>query len=255
MNFARSTLSVVAVFGGTSIAYAQDPPPDYSPDPETAHHLHAHHGGMSNLYLEGERLEFRSGEGDPHLLWDAQAWSGGDINKVWIKTEGEFEFAPDTFSEAELQTLYSRAVTPFFDAQLGVRHDLSPDPSRTFAVIGFQGLAPYRFEIDSALFISGRGEVSARVETEYELLLTQRLILQPRSEFNFAAQSASRVGKGSGLSSLDLGLRLRYEVKREIAPYIGLAWSRDVGETADFTRREGEAASDLSVVAGLRFWR
>lgn len=214
----------------------------------------AHHGGETFVYLEGERLEYRSNGGDPVFLWDAQGWWGGDINKLWLKTEGEYDFRADAFEEAETQALWSRAIGPFFDAQAGVRHDFAPGGDRTFAVVGLQGLTPYLFEVDSALFVSGEGDVSARLEAEYELLLTQRLILQPRTELNFEFQDVPEYGLGSGLSTAEVGARLRYEVKREFAPYVGVSWERAVGDTADFARDAGEEPGSVSFVAGVRIW-
>ena len=238
-------------------AAAQKAADDYYDPQEMAearHKLHHHHGGANTYYFEGERLEFRTGEGDPAFLWDAQGWFGGDKHKIWAKTEGEYLFDDSEFEEAEVQLLYSRAVSPFFDAQVGIRHDINPDPSRTYAVIGLQGLTPYLFEVDAAAFISDKGDVSARIEAEYELLLTQRLILQPRTELNIEAQDVPELRLGSGLSTVDLGLRLRYEIKREFAPYIGISWEKSLGDTADFARAEGEDPSSVSFVAGVRMW-
>jgi copper resistance protein B len=211
-------------------------------------------GAEPHWFVMGDRLEYQTNDGAPLFLWDAQGWYGGDIDKFWLKTEGEYDFDADAFEEAEVQALWSRAITRYFDFQAGVRHDFDPDPSRNYAVIGVQGLAPYLFELDGAVFISGHGDVSARIEAEYEFLLTQRLILQPRTELNFAVQSAEDRGVGSGLSTAEAGARLRYEIKREFAPYIGVSWSRAVGETAAFIRAGGEDPSSLSFVAGLRFW-
>lgn len=199
-----------------------------------------------------DRLEYQTAEGHDILLWDAQGWLGGDYDKLWLKTEGER--ARGDLEEAELQALYSRAVAPFWDLQLGVKHDFAPHPARTSGVIGIQGLARYWFEVDAAAFVSEDGDVSARVEAEYDLLLTQRLVLQPRAELNFAIQDVDELGIGSGLSTAELGLRLRYEIKREVAPYVGVSWSRKVGETARFARAEGEDAGVVSLVAGLRLW-
>lgn len=201
-----------------------------------------------------DRLEYQTNEGDDLLLWDAQGWIGGDYNKLWVKTEGEYLFGSDRFEEAETQALYSRAIARYWDVQAGVRHDFKPDPSRTYGVIGLQGLAPYWFEVDSALFVSDEGDVTARIEAEYDLLFTQRLILQPRAELNFAFQDVDELGIGSGLSTAELGLRLRYEIRREIAPYIGVSWTRSVGDTADFARTEGEDPGKVSFVAGIRLW-
>lgn len=221
---------------------------------EAKRKLQAESGGGALIFLQADRLEFQTNEGDGRLLWDAQGWYGGDINKLWIKTEGEYLFDGSTLDEAEIQALYSRAITPYFDLQAGVRHDITPNPSRTYGVIGLQGLAPYWFEIDAAAFISNKGDVSARIEVEYELLLTQRLILQPRAELNFAVQDVSKLGVGSGLSTVEAGMRFRYEIKREFAPYIGLSWNRKVGDTADFARMDGEDTGGVSFVAGLRLW-
>ncbi len=212
------------------------------------------HGAAKMFFLQGERLEYRSNEGSPIFLWDGQGWYGGDKNKIWVKTEGEYSFDEDVFEDAEVQALWSRAITRYFDFQAGVRHDFAPGDDRTFGVIGIQGLAPYWFEVDVAAFVSDDGDVSARVELEYELLLTQRLILQPRTELNFAIQDVAENGVGSGLSTAEVGARLRYEVKREFAPYIGVEWERSVGETADFVRADGEDPSSVSLVAGLRLW-
>ncbi len=212
------------------------------------------HGAANMFFIQGERLEYRSNEGSPIFLWDGQGWYGGDKNKLWIKTEGEYSFDEDAFEDAEIQALWSRAVTRYFDFQAGVRHDFAPGSDRTFGVIGVQGLAPYWFEVDAAAFVSDDGDVSARVELEYELLLTQRLILQPRTELSFAIQDVPENGVGSGLSKAEVGARLRYEIKREIAPYIGVEWERAVGETADFVRADGEDPSSVSFIAGLRVW-
>lgn len=212
------------------------------------------HGGSKTYFVQGDRLEYRSNGGEPLFLWDAQGWWGGDRSKLWLKTEGEYAFEEDAFEEAEVQALWSRAISTFFDFQAGVRHDFAPGDDRTFGVLGVQGLAPYWFEIDAAAFVSDDGDVSARIEVEYELMLTQRLILQPRTELNFAVQDVAEYGVGSGLSTAELGARLRYEIKREFAPYIGVDWTRSVGETADFVRADGGDPSSVSFVAGLRLW-
>ncbi|SRR6056297_590317 len=216
--------------------------------------LRAHMGGQKTTALFVDRLEYRSNEGDPVMLWDAQASYGGDINRALLKTEGEYLLDDSQTEEAEVQALYSRAVSPYFDLQAGLRYDVNPEPDRYSAVLGVQGLAPYWFELDAAAFISQRGDVSARIELEYDLLLTQRLILQPRLELDVSLQDVPELGRGSGLASIESGIRLRYEIQREFAPYIGVAWERDLGDTADFSRAEGESISRLSVVAGVRVW-
>ena len=204
-------------------------------------------------FFQMDQNEFRLSDGDDAYVWEAQGWAGTDYDKLAFKTEGEKAIDGD-LEEAELQVLYSRLVTDFFDAQIGVRYDFQPNPERAFAVIGFQGLAPQFFEVDTALFISEDGDVSARLEAEYELLITQRLILQPAVELNIAAQEVEELGIGSGPTDFEVGLRLRYEFAREIAPYIGVNYERGLFETADFTRDEGGDVDAVSFVAGIRFF-
>ena len=216
---------------------------------------HAQTGDTENLlYIQGDRFEYQSNDGNGLYLWDAQGWYGTDFNKFWFKTEGEFLPDQNKTKDAQLQLLYSRAITSFFDLQAGVRHDFKPDPSRSFAVLGVQGLAPYWFEVDVATFLSDDGDVSARMEAEYELLLTQRLIAQPRFETNLALQDVEEAGVGSGINNIELGLRLRYEIKREFAPYVGVSWSKLTGDTKDMAQDEGEDTDTVSFVTGIRFW-
>jgi copper resistance protein B len=204
-------------------------------------------------FFQAEQLEYRFKDGNDTLNWDAQGWVGEDYNKLWIKTEGEKEFG-GALEEAEIQLLYSRIIHPFWDVQIGGRYDVRPQPQRGYGVLGIQGLAPYYFEVDAAGFVSNKGDVSARLMGEYDLLLTQKLILQPSAELNLAVQEVEELGIGSGLTDVELGLRLRYEFVREFAPYIGVVWERKVGKTADFARQEGEEVDSLSFVTGVRFW-
>lgn len=215
--------------------------------------LRAEQGDVRAYRVMVDQLEARIHEGRDGYLWDAQGWYGGDINKLWIKTEGEGSFGEKT-GEAEVQALWSRAITPWFDVQAGLRYDFRPDPERGHLVLGLQGLVPYQFEVDAAAFVSDEGDVSARFEAEYDLLITQRLILQPRAEINLAAQEVRELGIGSGINDVELGLRLRYEFAREFAPYVGVQWERKLGETADFARDEGESVDDLFFVTGVRIW-
>lgn len=205
------------------------------------------------VFFQAEQLEYRNQDGGDSLKWDAQGWYGGDYNKLWLKTEGEKRAGGGT-EKAEVQVLLSHLVTDFFDVQAGLRYDPEPNPRRSYAVLGLQGLAPYYFETDAALFLSHKGDLSARFITEYELLLTQRLILQPAMEINLAAQDVKAQGIGAGVTDIELGLRLRYEIWREFAPYVGVNWERKLGETADLARREGEDAEIPAFVAGVRFW-
>jgi len=199
-----------------------------------------------------DQLEMRDPSGDNTLSWDGQGWIGKDLQKLWIKAEGER--TGGNTNEVELQLLYSKAIARYWEFQVGVRHDFEPSPSRSWAAIGVQGLAPYFFETDAALFIGDSGRTALRLESEYELLLTQRLILTPDIEVNFYGQDDAVVGVGSGLSDLEVGLRLRYEIRREFALYIGVNWSKLFGNTADFARIAGEKSSETQLVIGLRAW-
>jgi copper resistance protein B len=209
-------------------------------------------------YLLVNQLEYQVGDSANSFGWDAVSWYGGDYNRLWLKTEGEWRTSGERGGEAEVQALYGRLIAPFWDFQAGLRYDQFSgagfDRSRGFAVIGLQGLTPYRFEIEPALFISQDGDVSARLTATYDILLTQRLILQPRMDFNVAVQSVEDFDVGEGVNSLGLGLRLRYEIRREFAPYIGVQWLRQFGETADISRRGGGSAEDIAVVFGVRLW-
>lgn len=212
------------------------------------------HGEQIHTFVTAERLEYQSNDGDSLTVWEGQGWIGGDEQKFWFKTEGEYENDDSGFEEVELQALYSRAISPFWDLQMGLRHDFKPKPTRTYGVIGAQGLAPYWFELDGQLFLSEKGDLSLRLEAEYDFRLTQRLMLQPRIEVNAAFSEDEDIEQGSGLSTADVGLRLRYEIIRQFAPYIGVSWSRAFGDTADFVREEGGSRSQTSWVAGVRLW-
>lgn len=199
-----------------------------------------------------DQLEVRNANDDNPLVLEGQGWIGKDLNKLWLKVE--LERVDGVTEEAELQALYSKAVAPYWDFQVGLRQDFKPTPERTWAVIGFQGVAPYFFEVDTALFIGESGRTALRLEAEYELLFTQQLILTPEIEANFYGQNDKDLGTGSGLSDIELGLRLRYEIRREFAPYIGVNWSKKFGQTAGFSRSEGEDVSDTQFVLGIRAW-
>lgn len=209
-------------------------------------------GGMTTATFMIDRAETRIGEGQNIYLWDLQAWYGGDIDKLWLKSEGEGAFGGGV-EGAEVQALWSHAIGAWFDVQAGLRHDSRPD-RRTHAVLGVQGLAPYFFELDAAAFLSDKGEMTARVEAEYDQRITQRLILQPRAELSMSAQNVPEIGLGAGLTSIEAGLRLRYEFSREFAPYIGIDYESRLGETADIARTTGEDPDRLSLLLGLRTW-
>ena len=206
------------------------------------------HGHTINSLFIGERLESRYNDGNNELVWEAQGWIGRDTSKLWLKTEGD-----EDGDEAEFQALFSRAISPFWDLQFGLRHDFK-NVSRDYAVLSLMGLAPYWFELDAAAFISEKGDTSLRVEAEYELRFSQRLILQPRMELNYAFSEDLQTDIGQGLSQAHFGLRLRYEIKREVAPYFGVVWKKSFGETADLLKVSRKDTNETSMVVGLRVW-
>lgn len=215
--------------------------------------LRREHGGGNFSQVMFNLAEYQVRDGRDGFRWDGEGWFGGDINRLVVKSEGSGGFG-EGVEDAEIQALYSRAIGPYFNLQAGVRHDIMPNPSRTYATVGFEGLAPYWFEVEGALFLSDRGDLLARVEGYYDQRITQRLVLQPRAELNFAAQDVPETGTGAGLSDVELGLRLRYEVTREFAPYIGVSWDRRIGDTARYARIAGEGAGATSFVIGVRTW-
>ncbi len=199
-----------------------------------------------------DQLETRITDGPNPLVLEAEAWAGYDLHKFWFKTD--VERVDGETEEAEIQLLYSRAIAPFWDFQAGWRRDIKPRPDRDYLALAFKGLAPYLFEVDAGLFIGESGRVNARLDAEYEYMLTQRWVLAPELTMNLYSKDDAERGIGSGLSDLSLGLRLRYEIRREFAPYIGVNWSKQFGDTADFAEAEGEDTSDTQIVAGIRAW-
>lgn len=203
-----------------------------------------------------EQVELVAAGDDTAVAWDIHGWLGTDFDRLWLKSEGRGAGAAD--NELELQALYSRLVSPFWDLQAGIRYerrfDAAADGQRFHAVVGLQGLAPYWFELEPALFVSDDGDVSARVEASYDLLLSQRLIVQPDLEVNLAVQAVEEWGVGSGLNDVSLALRARYEIRREFAPFFGVEWAQKFGETADLARARGESIRHLAALFGLRIW-
>lgn len=211
------------------------------------------HGAITTYNVLIDQMEARIVEGRNGYFVNAQAWYGGDIDRLWVKTEIESDFGRRP-EQAEVQALWSHALDPWFNLQAGIRYDFEPNPERAHAVLGIQGLAPYWFEVDGAFFLSDKGDLTARLEAEYDQRITQKLILQPRMEVDFAFQDIPEIGVGSGFSTAEVGLRLRYEFAREFAPYIGVEYNRAFGDTADFLRAEGEKVDQLGFVVGLRVW-
>lgn len=254
-----------AAMVGTNLPAGNAPPPPIPTDraadqvytaatmAHSQQHLQSMHGGQNFSQVIFNLAEVQIRDGRDGYRWDGSAWFGGDINRLVLKTEGEGSIGR-SLEAAEVQALYSRAVGPYTDIQLGVRYDFKPNPSRVYASVGFETLAPGFFDVEGALFLSNKGDLLGRLEGYYDQRITQRLILQPRVEFNLAAQDVPEIGIGSGLSTAELGLRLRYEIRREFAPYVGISYDRRFGDTARFARAEGEGAGSTSFVVGIRTW-
>ncbi|MEO7199923.1 MAG: copper resistance protein B, partial [Dokdonella sp.] len=217
-------------------------------------HLVPHHmaDNAVHSYLQLSRLETWKADAGGALAWQGSGWIGTDLNRVWLRSEGER--IDGRTGHAELEVLYGRSVAPWWDVVVGVRQDFRPGPSQTWAGFGVQGLAPYKFEVQATAYVGESGQTAARFEIDYETLITNRLILQPFIEANFFGQNDARRGVGSGLSTVEGGLRLRYEFHRQLAPYLGVVHERAFGGTADFRRGAGAGTNDSRVVVGLRTW-
>lgn len=212
--------------------------------------LHSRHDAGDPLVwmVQADRLEATQGSA---LAWDGRAWIGHDHGRLWLRSEGERAHGKTT---ASLDVLWGKPVDAWWDVLAGIRHEQAHGHTRDWIAFGIQGLAPYRFEVQATAFLGTGGRSMLEAEVEYELLLSNRLILQPRIEARVNGRDDAALGMGAGLAETSAGLRLRYEIRREIAPYIGYAWSRKHGRTADLTQAAGEPAQDHGWVAGLRFW-
>ncbi len=216
------------------------------------------HDRMINSFTLFEKAEFRTGDETDAAVVDAQGWVGGDYQRLWWKVEGEQETKDAKTGEIEVQALYSRLFSPFWDFQTGVRVDRQYS-GRTrdttgYFVVGLEGLAPYWFEVEPTLFLSEKGKISFRFTSSYELLITQRLVLQPRIDVNAAFQDDNKRNVAAGFNDLEVGLRLRYDIRRQFSPYLGVTWRRLLGGTAGLARGAGNETSTTSVVFGLRTW-
>lgn len=198
-----------------------------------------------------DRLESFAGQGGHGQSWEAEGWYGNDRDKLWLRSEGDRSGRP---RDGDVEAFWSHAVATFWDAQVGIRRDIGEGPKRTWAAVGVQGLAPYWFEVEATAYAGQGGRTAGRVRVEYELLFTQRLILQPEIEVNAYGKDDTARGIRSGMSSVEGGLRLRYEIRRSIAPYIGIAWEHLTGGTADLATGRGQRVTDRRWVAGVRLW-
>jgi copper resistance protein B len=213
---------------------------------------HSVHDNAVNYFVLFDQLEWQTGHGGRAASWDARGWVGTDRDRFWFRTEGQGEGG--RLDEVQAHLLYGRAIARWWEVVAGVRQDVRPGSPQTWAAVGLQGLAPYRVEVEATAYIGASGRTHVRLETEYELLLTNRLILQPLVEVEIFGKSDPERRIGAGLSSADLGFRLRYEIRREIAPYVGVVWNRKFFGTADYARQAGEAVGGARLVLGARLW-
>ena len=200
-----------------------------------------------------EQAEGRWNGRNQAFRYDGQAWSGTDLNKLWLKSEGTVT-SQGRFADAQHEILYDRAVSSYFDVQAGVRVDLDSAVTRTWGAFGIQGLSLYFFDLEATAYVSDQGRFAGRLKASYDLLITQRLILQPEVELNVYSKADTARGTGSGLSDIDAGLRLRYEITRKFAPYVGVAYAGRFYQAADFGRREGQSPNDVRFTFGVRTW-
>jgi copper resistance protein B len=205
-----------------------------------------------HYYVLLDQLEWQAVDNGSGLNLDSKGWIGRDRDRIWFRAEGDSE--EGRVGAAQAHVLYARQFSRWWDIVGGIRQDFRPGPAQTWAAIGVQGLAPYWFEIEATAYVAASGRTHTRFEVEYELLLTNRLILQPLVEAEIFGKSHPERGVGAGVSTTDAGLRLRYEFRREVAPYVGVMWSSKWGKTADFAETAGEETGGGRLVTGVRLW-
>ena len=213
---------------------------------------HAVHDNDVHFMVLGDQLEWHTGDGHVGLNWDAKGWIGRDRDRFWFRTEGRRE--DGRVGTSQTDSLYARMVARWWELVVGVRQDLRPGRPETWGAIGVQGLAPYWIEVEATAYVGEFGRTRFRLELEHELLLTNRLILQPQMEMEFSGKAEPERGIASGLSTMDAGLRLRYEVRREFAPYIGVSWKQRFFGTADLAQAGGDKTGGARLALGVRVW-
>ncbi len=253
----RTCLALCLVLLAAAGAAAQDTPvPPVTDDDRRAAfpevHGHEVHDTAVHYKVLFDQLEWQYLHGKHGLRWDSSNWIGGDINRLWVKTEGEA--VDGVVDDADVRLLYGRSFSRWWDWVAGVRHEFRPSPSHTWFTVGLHGVAPQWFEIDAMAYIGPNGHTGARVEAEYEALVTNRLILQPLVELSFAGTDDPDRGIAAGLTTGEVGFRLRYEIRRELAPYVGVVWHQKLFGTGDIARDQGGDAGGWHVVAGFRTW-
>ncbi|WP_058974704.1 copper resistance protein B [Pseudomonas syringae] len=218
----------------------------------TSHSGHQVHDSAINSYFVADKLEWQDANDGSALAWDLSGWIGGDIDRLLLRSEGERTNGKT--EEAEVQALWGHAISSSWDVVAGARQDFKPGAPQTWAAFGLQGQAISDLDVQATAFIGEAGQTAARLEADYDLLLTNDLILQPTGELNFYDKNDPQRGNGSGLSTSELGLRLRYEITPQFAPYVGVTWNRSYGKTADYAREDDEDVAEARLVVGLRLW-
>lgn len=215
-------------------------------------HAHPVHDNGIHSLVRFDRLEAVDTDAGTGLEWKGQAWIGTDTDRLWLRSEGRRD--DGRTQAAEIEAMYGRPVSRWWDLLVGVRHDFKPGPSQDFAAIGITGIAPYKLEVQATAYVGSGGRTAARVELEYETLLTNRLVLQPMLEAEFSGKADTRRGIGTGLTTVETGLRLRYEIVRRFAPYVGVSYERAFGDTAALRDRQGRETDGTHIVVGVRAW-
>ena len=213
---------------------------------------HRMHDDAINSKVLIDKLEWQDADNGAVLNWDVNGWIGTDLNRLWVRSEGER--SNGVTEKAELQALWAHAIGPWWDVVSGIRQDFKPGDPQTWAALGVQGMPLYDLETRATAYVGENGQTAARLEGEYDVLLTNRLILQPTAELNLYGKNDPQRATGSGLANTEVGLRLRYEIRREFAPYIGVTWNRTYGKTADYALDDGEDRSEARLVMGVRMW-
>ncbi|MDN4571717.1 copper resistance protein B [Pandoraea sp. XJJ-1] len=218
----------------------------------TGGHMHDMGDKETNYFFLFDNLEWQKSQGGNVLNWNGSGWIGGDIDRLWLRTEGKR--AGGKLGDAEVQALWGHSISPWWDVVAGVRHNFKPGTSQTWGALGIQGLALYNFEAQATAFVGQRGQTAVRLEGTYDFLITNRLILQPSLEVNMYGKNDAAREQGAGVANSSLGLRLRYEVDRQLAPYIGVTWERSYGNTARILEQEGGRRNEVLFLAGVRAW-
>jgi copper resistance protein B len=213
---------------------------------------HAVHDQAVHSFVLLDQLEWQAAGSEWGINLDSRGWVGRDRDRLWLRAEGDTE--RDRVGEAQAHLLYGRQISRWWDIVAGIRQDFRPGPPQTWAAVGIQGLAPYWFEVEATGYVGASGRTHAKIEVEYELLVTNRLVVQPLVEVELVGKSDPERGMGAGLSTTDAGFRVRYEIRREFAPYVGVTWSTKWGETADFAEAAGEETGGARVLTGVRLW-